>query len=513
MHGNHDAAGPGYQGCGCDSNGRGMRILFTMAHTGYVRHFSAVVKELCRRGHSVEMLFPPKLQKNKYDGALQDCLQHAEGLTAGWLRPRRDVWHWILRSIRETINYAWYLRHNRASPCAVRRQLRSLPLLARAAVGVPGVRGVLSTDKAFQFLRRVEPRTPPDRAITRLLSEKKPDVVFASPFILRDSEELEYVKAANALNIPTIVAVASWDNLTTKGTFQLLPKVTLVWNEALAREVVELHEVPDDTVCVTGSPTFDEWFNLGPQVTRSDFCSQVGVNPDRPLVLYLCSSTFICRDEHLLVEHVAKLLLHSKVPGVNDTLMLVRPHPLNASIWKRFAADNVIVWPQGGDPPDNPVSRQRYYDSLYHCTAVMGVNTSAFLEAAIVDKPCICLLSNRYRLTQSEMAHFHHLLNGNFLEIAHEDREVEATLKRIIEGKDTKAADRKSFIKEFLRPCGLEQPAAHTMASAIEAVASGRDLHCGFGSHNGLVSLSEPERPRGTELRAADSLQTSKESV
>ena len=86
---------------------------------------------------------------------------------------------------------------------------------------------------------------------------KEPDVVVASPYIFSLSREVEYVKAARSLGIPTVVVVLSWDNLTSKGTFHVLPDLTLVWNSALAEEAASLHDVPKEKLVVTGAPVFD----------------------------------------------------------------------------------------------------------------------------------------------------------------------------------------------------------------------------------------------------------------
>lgn len=73
---------------------------------------------------------------------------------------------------------------------------------------------------------------------------------------IRFSEEVEYVKAANAIKIPTVVHVLSWDNLTTKGLCHIIPNLTLVWNEIQSQEAITIHEVPDDKILITGSLFF-----------------------------------------------------------------------------------------------------------------------------------------------------------------------------------------------------------------------------------------------------------------
>ena len=72
--------------------------------------------------------------------------------------------------------------------------------------------------------------------------------------------------------------------------------------------------------------------------------------------------------------------------------VMVRPHPQNAAVWRHHDLSDlgaVTVFPQGGA---NPVDRKRqdqYFDSLYHSCAVVGINTSAMIEAGIIGRPVV----------------------------------------------------------------------------------------------------------------------------
>ena len=48
---------------------------------------------------------------------------------------------------------------------------------------------------------------------------------------------------------------------------------------------------------VTGAQAYDHWFAIRPSTTREEFCARVGLPPDRPYLLYLCSSPFIAPRE------------------------------------------------------------------------------------------------------------------------------------------------------------------------------------------------------------------------
>src|SRR5439155_21965522 len=96
--------------------------------------------------------------------------------------------------------------------------------------------------------------------------------------------------------------------------------------------------------------------------------------------------------------------------------LLVRPHPVGAAQWRDFDASDlgVVVWPPLGQEPLDDIGRQNYFDSLYHSAAVVGINTSAQIEAAIVGRPVHTILAEQYRETQNGTLHFHYLVDPEF---------------------------------------------------------------------------------------------------
>jgi hypothetical protein len=94
--------------------------------------------------------------------------------------------------------------------------------------------------------------------------------------------------------------------------------------------------------------------------------------------------------------------------------VLVRPHPQNFKQWKVAHLDDlkgVVVWPREGANPLNHTSRSDYYHSIHHSAAVVGVNTSALIESAIVGRAVYTILAPEFRDTQEGTLHFHHLLH------------------------------------------------------------------------------------------------------
>jgi hypothetical protein len=448
-------------------------VLFALHHPGALRSFEGVVRHLCGRGHRVTVVFGGKTDPLyrqapiALDGALRACQVELDNFACEPMQ-RRKSWL-LLASARELLNYANYLKPGHPAPGQAERVKPAVRRPFRKALKKRAVDRFLATEKARKILRQIELLIPSDRAVTRFLQAERPDVVIASPFIFILSQELEYVKAARALGIPTVVAVLSWDNLTSKGTFPVVPDWTFVWNAALAREATILHEIPEDKIFVTGAPVFDFWFEMKPCSDRASFCRKIGIDPDRPFLLYLCSSEFIAGDETLFVRKLAEVL--PEHAGTRDVNLVVRPHPLNASIWKGFTARKVAVWPQRIEWVDVPAAKQEYYDTISHSAALVGINTSAFLEGTILGKPCVTVVDEHYQARQTGLGHFVHLLEGNFLEIAPSLAEAVSILGEILNGGDAKGEQRGRFVREFIRPRGIDRSASKIMGAAIEAIA------------------------------------------
>jgi len=407
-----------------------MDIVLALHHDGAFRSFDGVVRELCDRGHRVTALIGEQDKPARQDRGLRVCADEVEGFDVEPLLTRR---RWLrLAGVRELQDCAIFLKPNHPSPAIAARFRRLVRYPLRHVAKRPRLLRIAASPGVQRILRRVEPLIPPDPAVLRWLRARGPDVVVASPFILPRSGELEYAKAARILGIPTVVAVLSWDNLTTKGTFHLDPDRVFVWNRDLVREAIEIHGIAPRRLVVTGAPPFDYLFDAFAAPDRKSFCEEAGLDPDAPYVLYLGSSSFIAGDETPFVEGLVQSLRSH--PGIATAQILVRPHPLNAADWRGFRADGVVVWPRDGEWVDFDAAQARLRTSLLHAAATLGVNTSAFLEAAIVDRPSVVVLTEQYRSRQTELGHFRLLLKAGFLHEARGFEEAGDVLSRLLAG-------------------------------------------------------------------------------
>jgi hypothetical protein len=204
----------------------------------------------------------------------------------------------------------------------------------------------------------------------------------------------------------------------------------------------------------------------------------VGLPDTRPFVLFTGSSVFIARSEVEVpfVRRWLEGLRRSSDPMLRDAAVLVRPHPFNADSWVHADFSDlgpVAVWPRQRYTPAEESARTSFFDSLYYSAAIVGINTSAMIEGAILQRPVLSLLTPEFAGTQEGTLHFHYLLpeNGGFLRVAHSLDEHEAQLVEVLRNPELVRAQTERFVAAFLRPHGLDVACTPLLASAIERAA------------------------------------------
>jgi hypothetical protein len=131
-----------------------------------------------------------------------------------------------------------------------------------------------------------------------------------------------------------------------------------------------------------------------------------------------------------------------------------------------------VWWPKKHAYATTEQAIADFYDSIAHSAAVVGINTTAMIEAAIVGKPVLTVLEPKF--AQEGTLHFHHLLeeNGGFLHTASSLEEHLGQLARVLDEGERGAERRRRFVEAFVRPRGLDRPATPIFADEVEHLAS-----------------------------------------
>lgn len=463
-----------------------MNILFAMGSPEYLRFYDATIEELAGRGHHV--LVAVNADKEKKPVRL-DGLGGATGrVTAIGLVPDRDdFWEPIARGLRGTVDFVRYLDPRLAAAPALRARMKR-KALPRAFQPLDVIRtlGVGGTRLLLRALGALERSIPSSRRIEDFIRESGAQVVLVSPLVDAASDQVDLVKSAHAIGLPAAACIASWDNLTNKGQMRVEPDRVIVWNEAQRQEAVEYHGIDPARVVTTGAQVFDRWFERTPETTREEFCRRAGLPIGRPFVLFTCSSSFISishAEVGFVRSWIAAIRAH---PGLADVAVLVRPHPYNFAAWETAdfsGLENVAIWPSRPYNPVEESSRTVFFDSLYHSVAVVGINTSAMIEAAIIGRPVLSVVAGEFAAKQEGTLHFHHLLpeNGGFLRFATTLDQHVAQLAEVLAHPEAARAETARFVTSFIRPHGIDVACTPLVADAIEEVARA-------GSHTPVAS-------------------------
>ena len=456
-----------------------MRVLFVMRHSGYVRNFESTLRMLCDRGHRVHIGFQNKGRHTLLDpgDTPQQLAERYSNFSYGDIPVRTDGWGRLGRELRLGLDYLRYLTPEYENAPKLRERAArevSPAILARASHGFTSTAvGRRALAMWLRLLDRAIPRPP---EIDAYIAKVRPDVLAVTPLIEPGSPQAEFVRSARALGVRTALCVASWDNLTNKGLIHGPIDLVAVWNAAMKREAIEFHGISSRRVVVTGTAAFDHWFDWRPSTTREVFCSRIGLPTERPYLLYLCSSKFVAPEEASFVRQWAAQIRQAPSAALREVGILVRPHPQNAAQWQQVdlsALGPVAVWPPAGAPPVDTNSRNDYFDSMYHSAAVVGVNTTAEIESAILGRPVYTILAPEFRDTQEGTLHFHHLrqVNGGLLHVAADFEEHLSQLDDAIGAPQANDGRCRRFVEAFVRPHGIEVPATPKLVEALEKLA------------------------------------------
>jgi hypothetical protein len=299
----------------------------------------------------------------------------------------------------------------------------------------------------------------------------------SSKMVQLRSRQSDWVRAAHGLGIGTMLCVHGWDNLTNKGLMHARPDSVMVWNAAQRREAIELHGAAPDSVVVAGAWPYDHWFGWHARRSRADLCRHLGLPGDRAIILYVCSSRFIAERESRAVVRWVRAIRSANDPRVAAANVIVRPHPLNGDEWGEPSLPElpgVRVFPPRGADPVDVESRSDYFDSIANADAVVGINTSALIESAIVGRPALALPDPEFRSSQDELPHFRELAGERgIVKVAASMDEHLAQLGEALSDPAAEAARRQRFVETFIRPRGDSPPPCERVAAAIEQLLDG----------------------------------------
>jgi len=447
-----------------------IHILFVVHNYASLHNFDDCLRGFLRSGHTVTIAFP-EAKPGRYQRP-----REWRGANEGDVRFRRlprsrdDRWEAMATYIRKGRTYLLYRKSAFEGANFLQdRVAATTPKGVKAFFARPLIR---RWPRLTDFVCRIlEAGIPAAESAKRFVAEIKPDVVLITPYIAPSTRyQIEYAKAAKELGIPVGVPVHSWDNLTSKEAIQVRPDRLFVWNRTQLKEAVSLHNMPASRVAVTGGMRFAKFFGAAPDSSREEFCESVGLDPAKPLITYLGSSYTIAAEEHLFLWRWIEALRAAPNPTLRECNVFVRPHPHNSVIWDHWPktpAARVALWDGRGNDVRGVI------DSVGHSVAVVGINTTAMLEAGALGKPVLAVVDDELRVGQAERVHFSYLTSvaGGLVTAANSLEEHIDHLTAILAGDRRFSAKSERFAKAFLRPPWPARSPVKAFQRAVERLA------------------------------------------
>ena len=357
---------------------------------------------------------------------------------------------------------------------------------ALSAVGPP------EWQRIDSVLRLAERAIPTSDLFDEFLRSEAPDVALVSPLVHFGSAQADVVASARKLRIPVWMLLFSWDNLSTKGGMHVAPDLMFVWNDRQRREAEQLHRFPGSRVVTVGAARFDPFFELRPRLTREQFHESLGLDPARPTMLYLCSSRLIAPRELPFIRRWLAAVRSAASDTLRGCNVVVRPHPdiptlsdeieferhrwaavpeMDARVGRPFGDARAVVLRTSFKEPTG------LYEALAHSTVVVGLNTTAELEAGIVGRPVFTIQPDAGTDDGPRpTVHFHYLTReqGGFVSAASSLEEHVSQLAESL-ARPSDPAPIKAFIESFLRPRGIGTPVSPLLADELIRRAEGRE--------------------------------------
>ena len=325
---------------------------------------------------------------------------------------------------------------------------------------------------SFSLLYLLDFFLPCKPDVYRLIRQSNPSLVFSSPGNMRHTKEVEFLKAAKHLGIPTAISVLSWDNLTNKGMIHMKPNFLFAWNKFHLDSSRSIHFIKPRRSYIVGSPFFDKWVDRQfDSLSRTQILQALGLPRERQYVLYMGSSKNILGDESKYIDFIASHL-RAEYPE-SPPYVVVRSHGANPQDLSGLNCSNIIIDSSHQGVPFFENHKSFMSSLLSNATCSVCLNSSVIIDALIHGVPCATFSVGHHEDTLQRSDHLSQLLQLNAISYFPDIDQICSFIDQSLQSfasdnfRRSNSLDNSAF--EHFVP-GL--PDSSTAASSIESILS-----------------------------------------
>jgi CDP-Glycerol:Poly(glycerophosphate) glycerophosphotransferase len=395
------------------------------------------------------------------------------------VRPFRELQHNFPRRLNE---FVWDYRHklpSRESMMKHRRNTQHIPVIRSLKIPARVLAAFRAEVRLENFIERLLLAYPRSEEATKRLHRKRPDVIVSTgPF---QFEQPAVVSAAKQLNIPVIAYIPSWDNISTKNRMVFRYDAYIVWNEQSRSELHEFYPHSKNVpVYVVGAPQFDVLRQDRFFQTREQFCTEQGLDPGTPIIVYAIGSPNFL-NEQPGAEYLAKRIAERALGKVQ---MLVRPHPIhdNAEMQAMFSPYEPSVRLQVSKNAGKELNKRsqdegqviEWINTFRHADVIVNLSSTVVIDAAIFDTPVVNLDfdpqpgqpdQQLIKEINHTWPHFRPVAESGGVWLANDFREVETAIKTYLK-EPALHREKRKWIVDYV--CGYsDAKGGDRMAEAI----------------------------------------------
>jgi len=262
----------------------------------------------------------------------------------------------------------------------------------------------------------------PDAFFKEIFGRYQPAVIFSTDVF--SAVDCRIMLAAKRRSIPIVGMVRSWDNLTTKGGFRVIPNLLVVHNEIIKKEAIEIHNIDPAIIKITGIPHYDNYL-LEPTVNREQFLDKFGMGKNDRFVVYAPLGDRIMKvSEHIYRPHTFDRdmikILDEVIPKSHHLLVRFPPTDSVNLDGANFSSRVILERPGtsfGSDLKGIRTSElsseddKHLINTIFYCDFVLTPFSSIAIDAALLDKPVIILGFDPYPVSYIESVERLHEFN------------------------------------------------------------------------------------------------------
>jgi len=285
--------------------------------------------------------------------------------------------------------------------------------------------------------------------IKKLFLNNKIEHLILSPLNMAQNTEVNFLKEAKLLNIKISSFILSWDNVYTKGLIHQIPDKIFCWNINQKKYLIKYHLINSSKIKIAGSLFFEKWYIENKKIIK---------NINKNKILYLGSSSNITKNEEEIIIDLINYIIDYK----KNYQLIIRSHPskiINKKlILSRVRNTNNFKFELNNGIIKNPKSIFNKYADV---SAIVGINTSAFIDFMFLKKPIFSILQKNLYFEQLKSKHLNILFTADVIIKINTIKELFSTITDI--DKFDYHTKHKEFINEFIFPNPKLPPSSYIL--------------------------------------------------